>query len=136
MKITDFLKQYQILIIRIGLGIIFLWFGILKIFEISPVLDLVAASYPFLSVFPLFNVLGFIEVFIGFGLLAKCYIKPVLWGMLLHLCGTMILFFFRPSVAFSPYFPILTIEGEFILKNIVLIAAGLLVLSSMLEQKA
>jgi len=50
--------------------------------------------------------------------------------MVFHLIGTMSVAIVSPALIFAPVFPVLTMEGEFILKNLVLIVAGFAVLLS------
>jgi uncharacterized membrane protein YkgB len=45
-----------------------------------------------------------------------------------HLAGTFMTFYAVPEIMFDPRFPILTLEGEFVVKNIVLAAAGMVVM--------
>jgi uncharacterized membrane protein YkgB len=47
----------------------------------------------------------------------------------LHLLGTLSVFFLAPEIMFQPYFPLLTFDGEFVFKNLVLAFAALVVLA-------
>jgi uncharacterized membrane protein YkgB len=46
----------------------------------------------------------------------------------LHLLGTFTILFFSPAVLFEPAFPVLSMTGEFVAKNVVLIAAAVALL--------
>src|SRR5438046_1333983 len=59
------LQTWSIPALRLALGVIFLWFGALKLLGISPVLSLVQQTYSFIPVRPFFLVLGFWEIGIG-----------------------------------------------------------------------
>jgi putative oxidoreductase len=123
------INKHEVLILRLTLGIIFFWFGILKLLNISPVLYVIEQSYPFLAPIPIFRLLGLLEVVVGLALLAGYFLRTTTIILMAHLLATLLVFFINPSLAFYPHFPILTVEGEFILKNIVLLNAGLLVIS-------
>ncbi len=104
---------------RISLGVIFLWFGALKVFGVSPVYDFVVTAYPIFSYKGTFFVLGLFEVIVGTCLLLKVLLRQAEVFILVHLAGTLLLFFSKPEMAFTQ-FPILTLQGEFLLKNLAL----------------
>ena len=106
-------------LMRVSLGLIFLWFGALKVFGVSPVHDFVVSAYPFFLNQGMFFFLGLIEVIVGLCLLLKVLLRQAEIVILIHLLGTLLLFFSKPEMAFTQ-FPILTLEGEFLLKNLVL----------------
>ena len=130
MRLLKFITlERGVLGLRIALGLTFLWFGGLKVAGFNPVYDIIYASaLPLLADGTGFLILGIFEVVIGVGLLLG--ILPIITDLALvgHLLGTLTVFFTGASVAFSPYFPILTLEGEFVFKNVVLLMAGFVVL--------
>ncbi len=122
------LPNISLEILRVALGIVFVWFGELKLFSHSAIMDLVKNAYPFLP-YPTFTyILGGMETIIGFGLITKILVKPILFLMFLQMTGTFLVILIAPHLVFAPYFPILTLEGEFIVKNLVLISAGFVIL--------
>ncbi len=126
------LNQYHdtfIVALRWSLGIIFLWFGLLKAFGYNPVADIVEASFPFLAYGLGSTLLGIFEAMIGLGLITNLFPTIVHVILVLHLLGTFSVFFSAPELMFSPYFPVLTLAGEFVFKNITLVVAGLVVMS-------
>lgn len=127
-KFIVFLQKWGVRLLRISLGIIFLWFGALKVFQVSPVEDLVTSVYSFLPSFQLMLLLGVIESVIGLGLIFKINLKlilPVLW---IQMAGTFLSFVLLPSRFFiDGNILLLTTEGEFIVKNLVLISAGMVI---------
>ena len=114
--------------LRISLGVVFFWFGAMKLFEVSPVGEIIRSSFPFLADGVGFAALGVFEVIIGLALVFSILPTIITIAMILHLLGTLLVFFIAPNMAFAPHFPILTLTGEFILKNIVLVLAGFVVL--------
>jgi uncharacterized membrane protein YphA (DoxX/SURF4 family) len=127
--IVGFLRPIAIPALRIALGVVYVWFGILKIVGASPVDQLVASMFPFLPANVAVAGMGWVEVALGAGLLVGFGVRWIAAAQVLHLLGTFAVFVFHPAVAFdgSPFF--VTFEGEFIAKNLVLIAALLVVAS-------
>lgn len=122
------LKPISIPLLRIALGVVYVWFGILKITGASPVADLVASMVPFVPAQTAVTGLGVIEVALGLLFIAGLLVPWVAAVMVLHLLGTFAVFLFYPAVAFDGNPFLVTMEGEFIAKNLVLIA-GLLVVA-------
>lgn len=126
--IVHVLSEVAIPFLRISLGLTYIWFGTLKILSVSPVHDLVTKT-AFLLPKELFaRVLGVFEVVIGLGLLFRVALRLTLLLFFLQLAGTFSVFFTRPREGFREGNPfLLTKDGEFIIKNLVLLAAGLAV---------
>lgn len=74
-------------------------------------------------------VLGVWEMLIGFGIILKRVLRCVLVLLCVHLVGTFTAVWFKPSLFFvQGGFPFsLTVDGEFVIKNLVLIAAALVI---------
>jgi uncharacterized membrane protein YkgB len=73
-------------------------------------------------------VLDIAEVVIGLGLLFRVMIRTVVALFVLQLAGTFLVLIVQPDVSFQDGNPLLlTVEGEFVIKNLVLLAAGLVV---------
>jgi putative oxidoreductase len=124
----DKMHAWGIPILRVSVAIIFLWYGILKCSGLSPVEALVRNTYGFMPYPAFFYVLAIFEIFIGLGLLFKIKLRltlVLLWGQLL---GTFFSFFLAPSTFLQSSNPLLlTMEGEFVMKNIVLFASGIVI---------
>jgi uncharacterized membrane protein YkgB len=72
--------------------------------------------------------LGVVEVAVGLGLILRRAIRIVLAVLVLQMAGTFLVLLVQPDIAFQNGNPLnLTVEGEFVLKNLVLICAGLVV---------
>lgn len=122
------MHQWAIPCLRVALSIVFLWFGALKVFGVTPVTELVGQTYSFVPTEPFILVLGVWEMLIGFGLLLKKFLRPTLFLLWLQMLGTLFTFFLDPPMFFSNGNPfLLTVEGEFVVKNFVLIAASMVV---------
>ena len=112
-------------LLRISLAGVFFWFGMLKVTGSSPVVELLRNSFGFLASAPYLQLLGAGEVLIGLGLLVPRFSRAAAALMVIHLLSTLSLVFISPSLVFAPSFPVLTMQGEFLAKNLVLISAGL-----------
>ncbi len=132
-RLTRWLSQHAISLLRISLAIVFLWFGTIKLVpQWSPAAELVGQTIESLS-FGLIKpnvaipVIAVWEVIIGIGLLTRKFLRLTLLLLALQMVGTLTPLFLFPNVAFTviPFAP--TLEGQYILKNAVLIAGALVV---------
>lgn len=122
------MHQWGIPVLRVALGIVFLWFGGLKVFGVTPVVDLIAETYSFFPTTAFLFVLGWWEVLIGISLLSHHFLRIALMLLWLQMAGTFAAVVLAPAIFFVQGNPfLLTMEGEFIVKNIVLISAGLVI---------
>lgn len=123
---NKWLQQHSVTVLRFALGIIFVWFGLLKLLDLSPIMSVVEAAYPLLPEPRLRLVLGMVEVIIGLGFITKIALRPIMILFWLQMAGTLAALVLTPSLFFVHGNPlVLTLEGEFVIKNLVLIAAGL-----------
>ncbi len=132
-RITLFMRQYGILFLRISLGLVFFWFGFLKFFPgLSPADQIATRTIEKLT-FGLLQpsvsiiVLAIWETLIGLGLITGKYLRFTLLLLFTQMLGTLTPLFLFPVETFTqfPYAP--TLEGQYIIKNLVLISAGLVV---------
>ena len=126
--ITGFLRRWSLLALRVSLGIVFIWFGALKVFGVTPVTDLVASTVYWVDPDWFVPVLGLFEVAVGLGLLFRVALRWVLALFALQMAGTFLVLLILPEVSFQDGNPLLlTVEGEFVVKNLVLLSAGMVV---------
>lgn len=141
-RITAWMARHGVILTRWALGIVFLWFGALKYVPgWSPASDLAARTVqrlsfgtvePAAAVF----VLATWEVLIGLGLLSGKFLRAVLFLLWVQMLGTLTPLVLFPGETFR-YFPFApTLEGQYIIKNLVLIAAGLVVGATVRGQDA
>jgi uncharacterized membrane protein YkgB len=131
--ITDVLARIGVPAVRIALGIVFFWFGILKLFPgLSPAEDLAARTIQTLSggaIGPAMSlpVLAVWECLIGLGLLFDRFLRATLFLLAVQMLGTLTPLFLFPTETWThfPYAP--TLEGQYIIKNVVLIAGAMVV---------
>ena len=123
-----FMASHGIRLMRLALGVVFFWFGLLKVMGRSPVGELVARTVYWVS--PEFFVpfLGVWEMVVGLGLLFAVALRLTLFLFWLQMAGTLLVLVLRPEIAFQQGNPfLLTTEGEFVIKNLVLIAGGIVI---------
>ena len=114
--------------LEVFLGAVYLWFGALKLAGVSPMVEFLRAVWEPLGGGPLFILLALFEVTVGVALIAGFAKKLAAAGILAHLAGTFGAMALVPHLVFKPYFPVLTLEGEFVVKNLVFAAAALVIL--------
>ena len=126
--------------LRLTLAITFLWFGALKITNDTPVAAFVARTVDWIpgvdgSWFVPF--LGVVEVLLGAALLFNKGLRVVLPLLFAHLSGTFLALITQPEVTFQGGNPVmLTTEGEFVIKNLILLSAVLVIYGLQARRKA
>ncbi|TVQ65107.1 MAG: DoxX family membrane protein [Balneolaceae bacterium] len=131
--LTHWLAQRGIVFLRLSIGFIFIWFGGLKFFPgASPAEELALSAISVLTfdLIPespaLFLLAGF-EVLIGAGLIFGRYMRIILLMLIIQMIGTMSPVLLFPEIVFnSPPF-LLTIEGQYILKNVIVISSAMVI---------
>jgi uncharacterized membrane protein YphA (DoxX/SURF4 family) len=127
-KLTNWMANYGLLILRIGLGIVFLWFGLLKFFKgMSPAEDLVRNTIYFVDPDFFLPVLAAWESLIGLGLITGKFLRITLLLLFLQMPGTALPLVLLPEKVWTVFPFGLTLEGQYIIKNLVLIGAGLVI---------
>jgi putative oxidoreductase len=126
--VLDTLRSWSIPVLRLALGFVFLWFGALKILGSSPVAALIQETYTFLPISTFVFLLGVWEMLVGIGMILKRALRCVLLLLGVHLVGTFTAIWLNPHVFFVQGLPFrLTVDGEFVIKNVVLISAALVI---------
>jgi len=126
--ITSALRRWSLPALRVSLGIVFVWFGALKVFGVTPVADLVADTVYWFDPDWVVPVLGWAEMVVGVGLIFGVWLRAVLALFVAQMAGTFLVLVVQPDIAFTDGNPLLlTVEGEFVVKNLVLLSAGLVI---------
>lgn len=123
--ITEWLAKHGLTILRIALGIVFIWFGLLKFFpDISPADQLIRKTVYFFDPDVFIPILAVWETLIGIGLIWGKFMRITLLLLFLQMPGTALPLLVLPEATWT-IFPFgLTLEGQYIVKNLVLIGAG------------
>jgi uncharacterized membrane protein YkgB len=132
-RITGWMARYGILLLRLALGLVFLWFGALKFVPgLSPATDLAGRTVETLTLGAVparhgMAILALWESLIGIGLLLGRFLRATLAMLFVQMPGTMLPLVMFPEATFVHVPYSLTLEGQYIIKNVVLVAAAIVV---------
>ena len=132
-RLTSGMARHGVLLLRIALGIVFLWFGAIKFVPgWSPAADLAMRTIDRLTIGVVpphlgLPILAVWETLIGIGLLSGRYLRLTLLLLFVQMPGTMMPLLLFPGETFIafPYAP--TLEGQYIIKNVVLVSAAIVI---------
>ncbi len=131
--VTNWMARNGILFLRLSVGIIFLWYGLLKFFTgISPAETLAINTIDTLTfgmLSPKFIIysLAALETLIGIGLIFNLFLRETLLLLYLQMIGTFTPVFLFPTEVFTSFPYALTLEGQYIFKNLVVVSAGIVI---------
>lgn len=131
--ITRWLARAGPLVLRLGLGMVFLWFGVLKFVPgLSPAQDLAAraierVSFGLVGADVALPILPVWETLIGLGLLTGRFLRATLFLLAVQMLGTAtpLVLFSSEMFTWVPFAP--TLEGQYIIKNVVLIGGAMVI---------
>ena len=130
-RITRWMAEHGLTLLRLALGVVFFWFGVLKFFPgASPAEELAGRTIETLTFGAIpqdvaLMILAVWEVAIGIGLFLGRWMRAVLLLLFVQMLGTITPLFLFPSETFT-IFPIApTLEGQYIIKNVVIVAAAI-----------
>lgn len=131
-QIATFMRRWGTAALRFSLAVIFIWFGILKPLGFSPAAPLVLLSVdwmPILTPDAWLSVIGWWEVMIGVTFLFRKTIRIAIALLAMQMVGTLLPLLILPEVTFQPGgVPLMpTIEGQYIIKNLLIISAALVI---------
>lgn len=132
-RLTSWMAHHGITITRVALGIVFFWFGVIKFVPgWSPAAELATRTidrltFGLLSPAVSLPLLAAWETLIGLGLLSARYMRVTLGLLFLQMPGTMLPLLFFPHETFVAFPHAPTLEGQYIVKNLVLVAAAIVV---------
>jgi len=126
-KFSTLVDKHSVNMMRVALAIVYIWFGALKIFGMSPAGELVEKTVYWFKPEIFVPILGICEVIIGLGLFVKRFIPITIVLLLLHMAVTFFPVFIVQTVCFNafPFQP--TLVGQYIIKNVVLISGALVI---------
>ena len=124
--ITRWMARAGIPVLRIGMGVVFFWFGVLKLFPgLSPAEELVRNTIYFVPPEVFIPVLATWEALIGLGLITGRFMRLTLLLLFLQMPGTALPLILLPDVVWTAFPYGLTLEGQYIVKNLALIGGGI-----------
>ena len=129
-RLTYWLAEHGLTILRISIGIIFVWFGVLKFWPGLSAADQLATDTIDKLSFGLVTedvarvLLAVLETAIGIGLLTGKFVRLTLLMLVFQMLGAATPLFLFPELTWSqPFVP--TLEGQYIIKNLVVVSAAL-----------
>jgi len=131
----DWMAKNGVLLLRLSMGLIFVWFGFQKFFpgvssaESIATRTIEVVSFGLVSEPIAMPILAAWEVLIGLGFLTGFFIRITSLLLFLQMIGTFAPLFIFPAETFTRVPLVPTIEGQYIIKNLVLIAAGMVILA-------
>lgn len=132
-KAYEWMAKNGVLLLRISIGIIFFWFGIQKFFPgMSSAEDLATRTIEVMTFGIIQQSLGMPllaiwEVVIGITFIVGIFMRVAIPLLFLQMLGTITPLFFFPSETFTAVPIIPNLVGQYIIKNLVLIAAGMVI---------
>ena len=121
------MDKHGLLLLRLGMGTVFFWFGALKHLGLSPAAELVVKTMSWLPIPGFLHLLGVWEMAIGICFIYKPLLRVALILLFLHMPGTFLPIVLLPEKVFQAFPFVLTLEGQYIVKNLVLIAAAIVI---------
>lgn len=126
-RIAGWMYRYGRRFLRISLAVVFIWFGALKPLGLSPAEELVKQTIYWFKPEIFVSILGWWEITIGVCLLIQPLIRVAIFLLMLQMPGTMLPLILLPEVCFTRFPFGLTMEGQYIIKNLILISAAIVV---------
>jgi uncharacterized membrane protein YphA (DoxX/SURF4 family) len=130
-QITGWMADHGVLLLRLALGIVFFWFGALKLIPGASPAEALAGqtverlSFGLVPAATAVPVLALWEVANGIGLFIGRGMRVTLLLLFVQMLGTVTPLVLFPAETFSqfPWAP--TLEGQYIIKNVVLVASAI-----------
>lgn len=122
-------RRFAPTLLRMALAVVFVWFGALKFTDASPVRGLIGATLPFIDPDISVPALGAVEVAIGLVVAAGVLPRITLLVLVGHLTGTFLTFVTASHLMWGHNPLMLSNDGEFVVKNLVLITAALVLIA-------
>ncbi len=138
-RLVRLMATYGVPVLRLAVAIVYIWFGALKLTPSSPAAELVVKTVFWLPPGVALAVIGIWEILIGAGLLIPhpLVTRATLFLLWLQMAGTFQVLVFFPGLAFQGGNVLApTLEGQYVIKNLVIIAAGLVIGSTVRGRRA
>ncbi|HEU4324789.1 MAG TPA: DoxX family protein [Roseiflexaceae bacterium] len=127
-RLTDWMAAHGLLLLRISIGVVFLWFGALKLVPgLSPAEGLIRATVTVVPMAIFLPLLACWEMLIGLGFISGRWTRLTILLLFCQMPGTFAPVLLRPDLVFTVLPFGLTMEGQYIVKNLVLISAALVI---------
>lgn len=131
--VTHWMARHGITLLRWSIGLIFIWFGALKLVPGMSPADQIATETTMTITFGVLSedvarlALACLELAIGIGLVTGRFLRVTLLLLFAQMAGTLTPLVISPDQIWSDFPFVLTLEGQYIMKNAVLISAGFVI---------
>jgi uncharacterized membrane protein YkgB len=123
-RISDTLWRIGVPLMRLGLGVVFVWFGALKVIGTSPATELVARTVYWFDPKTFVPILGWWEIAIGICLAIPPLTRVGILLLAAQMPGTFLPLMLLPQVCYNGHWWNLTLEGQYIIKNLVILGSA------------
>ncbi|MBZ0304632.1 MAG: hypothetical protein K8I82_01065 [Anaerolineae bacterium] len=125
---TELAARYGLTLLSVSMGIIFVWFGALKLdMGLSPAEPLIRETISFLPIKFFLPILAIWEMVIGLGFLTGQFKRATILLLLAQMGGAMSPIILAPDRIFNTFPYSFTLEGQYVVKDIVLISVGIVI---------
>jgi len=128
LHLIHFFRRHAEPMSRWAIFIVYVWFGLLKVFGLSPagplVTSLIQNTLPFITPGTFIVLFGLFEILIGVLFVVKGLERLVMPLLLIHLITTLLPLFILPAITWSGIL-VPTMEGQYIIKNVLIIATAM-----------
>lgn len=125
---TELAARYGLTLLSVSMGIIFVWFGALKLdMGLSPAEPLIRDTISFLPIKFFLPVLALWEMVIGLGFLTGKFKRATILLLLAQMGGAMSPIILAPDRIFNTFPYSFTLEGQYVVKDLVLISVGIVI---------
>ncbi len=132
--VLNFLKKHDVFFARLAIFIVYFWFGALKLFGESPanplVQNLLTHTLPFISFQQFITLFALFEMLIGVLFLIPGLERLAAALLVLHLVTTFLPLILLPSITWQGFL-VPTLEGQYIIKNVLIIALTFVIAARM-----
>lgn len=126
--LTHWMAEHGITFLRISMGIVFIWFGALKLVpDLSPAEGLIRETVPLVPMSIFIPFLAIWEIAIGLGFVTGRFMRTTILLLFLQMPGTISPIVLNPDAVWEIFPYGLTLEGQYIVKNLIIISAALVI---------
>lgn len=134
-EIIDWLAKHSLTLLRLSIGIVYVWFGALKLFPgVSPIQGFIFEAMGFMPLEILYPLLAVWEVAVGLLFLSGKFPRLTILLMLTQMVGAMSPLVLRPDLIFVNFPYQFTLVGQYIVKDVILVSAALVLAAAVRKQ--
>jgi uncharacterized membrane protein YkgB len=132
--IVSWMRSHGLKALRYSIGIVFVWFGFLKVIGFSPAMELVTATVYWFDPSWFVPFLGWWEVLIGVCFLYRPFLRGGIALLAPQMVGTFLPLITLPAITWQGFL-LPTLEGQYIIKNLLIISGAMVVGAHLYDRK-